>query len=73
MYRRKYGKTFSTPIKKKCDDGKAITHKLRFIDSFRFMQFSLLDLVDNMFGIPNNTKCESEGEKCCFLVLKIIN
>ena len=24
--------TFSAPIKKKCDDGKTVTHKLRFID-----------------------------------------
>ena len=29
--------TFSAPIKKKCDNGKKITYKLRFIDSFRFM------------------------------------
>ena len=39
--------TFSVPIKKKCDDNKTITHKLRFIDSFRFMNFSLSDLLDN--------------------------
>ena len=26
--------SFSVPIKKKCDDNKAITYKLRFIDSF---------------------------------------
>ena len=40
--------TFSVPIKKKCDDNKTITHKLRFIDSFGFMDVSLLDLVDNL-------------------------
>ena len=28
---------FSVPIKKKCDNGKTIAYKLRFIDSFRFM------------------------------------
>ena len=33
--------TFSVPIKKKCGDSKTITHKLRFIDSFRFMLTSL--------------------------------
>ena len=32
--------TFSVPIKKERDDGKTITHKLRFIDGFRFMPAS---------------------------------
>ena len=32
--------TFSVPIKKERDDGKKITRKLRFIDSFRFMPAS---------------------------------
>ena len=40
--------TFSVSIKKKHDDGKIITHKLRFIDSFRFMSASLSDIVDNI-------------------------
>ena len=43
--------TFSAPIKKKSDDGKTITCKLRFIDSFRFMPTSLLEFVDNKFEI----------------------
>ena len=29
--------TFSVPIKKECDNGKTITHKLKFIDSSRFI------------------------------------
>ena len=29
--------TFSVPIKKELDNGKTITYKLKFIDSFRFM------------------------------------
>ena len=33
--------TFSVKIKKECDNGKTITHKLKFIDSFRFMPTSL--------------------------------
>ena len=69
--------TFSVPIKKKCDDNKAITHKLRFIDSFRFMNFLLSDLVDNLSGRSfnsivckkwleeekNNSECEFNGIK----------
>ena len=43
--------TFSVPIKKEVinnnGDKKTITHKLQFIDSYRFMQSSLSDLVDN--------------------------
>ena len=46
--------TFSVPIKKKCDDGKTIAYKLRFIDSFRFMLTSLSELVDNMSGNFNS-------------------
>ena len=53
--------TFSVPIKKKCDDNKTITHKLRFIDSFIFMNCSLSDLVDNLSRRTFNsivcTKC----------------
>ena len=51
--------TFSAPIKKKCDDGKTITYKLRFIDSFRFMPTSLSELVHNMFGNFNSIECKS--------------
>ena len=40
--------TFSVPIKKELDNGKIITYKLRFIDSFRFMSISLSKLVDNL-------------------------
>ena len=50
--------TFSAPIKKKRDDGKTITHKLRFIDSFRFMSASLSDLVDNLSGIFISKVCK---------------
>ena len=69
--------TFSAPIKKKCDGNKTITHKLRLIDSFRFMNFSLSDLVDNSSGrICNSIVCTNyvESEKinseCCFAKLK---
>ena len=50
--------TFSAPIKKKCDDGKTITYKLRFIDSFQFIPTSLSELADNMSGKFNSTECK---------------
>ena len=68
--------TFSVPIKKECDNGKTITHKLKFIDSFRFMSTSLSELVDNMSGIFNSIELKSCIEKikinseCCFAGLK---
>ena len=68
--------TFSVPIKKECDDGKTITGKLRFIDSFRFMPTSLSELVDNMSGIFNSIECKSCIEKIktnserCFVGMK---
>ena len=68
--------TFNVPTKKKYDDGKTVTHKLRFIDSFRFMQASLAEHVNNLSGIFNSIECEKcmEREKinseCCFVRLK---
>ena len=57
---------FSTPVKKKCDDGKTIPYKLRFIDSFRFMSTSLSELVGNMSGNVNSIECKScaENNRC---------
>ena len=46
--------TFSVPIKKGLDNGKSITYKIKFIDSFRFMSSLLSSLVDNL----------SEGLRC---------
>ena len=64
MLRRKRKKifTFSVPIKKERDDGKISTYKLKFIDSYRFMQSKLLDLVDNLSGIFNK-ECTSCMER----------
>ena len=58
--------TFSVPIKKKCDDSKTITYKLRIIDSFRFMPTLLSKLVDNMSGNFNSIECKScaENNRC---------
>ena len=68
--------TFSVPIKKEYDNGKTITYKLKFIDSFRFLPTSLSELVDNTSGIFNSIECKSYIEKiiinseCCFDGLK---
>ena len=52
MLRRKYRKIFffQCPLKKKNDNDKKITYKLKFIDSYRFMSTSLSNLVDNLLG-----------------------
>ena len=50
--------TFSVPIKKEHDNGKTTIYKLKFIDSCRFMQDSLSNLVDNLSEINNK---ESEN------------
>ena len=43
--------TFSVPINKELDNGKIITYKLKFIDSFRFMSTSIPNLVNNLSEI----------------------
>ena len=58
--------TFSVPIKKELDNGKTITYKLKFIDSFRFMSTSLSKLADNLSEIYSkkcrDKNCKSECE-----------
>ena len=66
--------TFSVPIKED-DNSKKITYKLKFIDSYRFMQSKLSDLVDNLSEI-NNKDCKTCMERknikseCEFIGLK---
>ena len=68
--------TFSVPIKKVLDNdndndndkkngkgkkAKTITYRLRFIDSCRFMQDSLSNLVDNLSGINNKEPIDKKN------------
>ena len=43
--------TLLAPIKKYLNNDKAIPYKLKFIDSYRFMDRSLASLVDNLYEI----------------------
>ena len=49
--------TFSVPIEKELDNGKTVTYKIKFIDSFRFMSSSLSSLVDDLSERYHNNKC----------------
>ena len=51
--------SFSVPPKKENDNGEITTYKLKFIDSYRFMQTSLWNLVDNLSGVY-----DKECKKC---------
>ena len=50
--------TFSVPIKKKIENKDLeITHKINFVDSYRFMSSSLSKLADNLSEGIHNKKC----------------
>ena len=55
--------TFSVPIKKELDNGKTITHKLKFVDSYRFTSTSLSSLVHNLSGINEKELKRVYGKK----------
>ena len=76
--------TFSVPIKKVLDNdndndkkngkgkkAKTITYRLRFIDSCRFMQDSLSNLVDNLSETNNNKEPDSARSMNASLVKSI--
>ena len=67
--------TFSVPISKELDNGKTITYKLKFIDSYRFISSSLSSLVNNLSEIykKEGKVCEEKIVKsvCNFIGLKI--
>ena len=54
--------TFSVPIKKELDNSKTIIYKLKFIDSLRYMNTSISDLVDNLSEIYKK-ECKGCEEK----------
>ena len=54
--------TFSITIKKEHDNDKTTTYKIKFIDSYRFMQSKLSDLLDNLSGVYNK-ECKSCMER----------
>ena len=67
--------TFSVTIKKELDNGKTITYKLKFIDSFWFRADKLSDLIDNLSEICKK-ECKGYMERrkikseCDFIGLK---
>ena len=67
--------TFTVPLRKTNEKGKLITYKLKFIDSYRFMQSSLSSLTDHLSEI-NNKDCKRSLErnkiksKCQYIKLK---
>ena len=65
--------TFSAPVKKELDNGKSITYKIKFIDSFRFMSSSLSNIVDNLSeGLHSDkcTDCKSCRRSCNQLIFR---
>ena len=56
--------SFSVPIKKEHNDdiNQLITYKIKFIDTYRFMQSKLSDFVDNLSEI-NNKDCKKSMER----------
>ena len=48
--------TFSVPTENELDNGQSIKYKTKFIDNFKFMSSSLLNLVHNLSNSFHNDK-----------------
>ena len=63
--------TFSVAIEEELDNNKTITHKLKFIDSIRFMSTSLSKLVNDLSEIYSKKfRTENSKYECEFKGLK---
>ena len=61
---------FSVRIKKRLDNGKSVTYKIKFIDSFRFMSSTLSSLVDNLSEGLHNEKCTDCKSRLGYMTTK---
>ena len=61
--------TFSVLINKELDNGKSIKHKIKFIDSFRFMSSKFSKLVNNLSEVYSKG-CRGCKSVCDFIVCK---
>ena len=76
---RKKHITFSVPIKKESgnDNNKTITYKINFVDTYRFLQSKLSDLVCKLSDIDNKDAKHAwaeiwSGQNVVLLDLKIV-
>ena len=61
---------FSVPTKKELDNGKTTTHKIKFIDSLRFMSSSLSNLADNLSEKLHSDNCTASKFCLDYMVFK---
>ena len=62
--------TFSIPIKKEHDNSKRITHKIKFIDSLRFMSTLISILADNLSERVHSDKCTNRKSCLDYMLVK---
>ena len=65
--------TFNVQLRKINENGKLITYKLKFVDSYRFMSTSLSNLTDNLSEINKKEYKSCKERKNVWLNCKYIN